>query len=412
MQPNSSVPICKPIAIKPLAFETLAIEIVDMGKRYGSTSVLEHFSLSIAKGELLVVLGESGSGKSTLLRLIAGLETPQNGTIQIAGADQSRVLPHKRDVAVVFQDGNGYEHLTVRQNLELAAQKGSGSCQISDWVDLLKLGGTLNQKLAELSGGQSQRVAIARAMLSGKSIVLLDEPLAHLNQSLREEIRELIRVVHRETNRTFVYVTHDSDEAFYLADRIAVLESGKIQQVGDSRMVYCSPQSKEVAHLLGQPAVDFLTLPRMWLEPDHQFDASVLECGVRSHNWKIRRIEIDLPGQLTSRQPGLSMTNDGLVVRGTIANCRWMGSRWWLEIECTYPEGTNGIDQLIKIRITCEAKLQDSREPNTIGSKLLEAEKLSQAGHESQLLGYVEAIIPRDSILRFCNGSLARTTSS
>ena len=404
MQPNSSVPICKPIAIRPLAFETLAIEIADMGKRYGSTRVLDHFSLSIAKGELLVVLGESGSGKSTLLRLIAGLETPQNGTIQIAGVDQSRVLPHKRDVAVVFQDGNGYDHLTVRQNLQLAAPKGSGPCQISDWVDLLKLGGTLNQKLAELSGGQSQRVAIARAMLSGKSIVLLDEPLAHLNQSLREEIRELIRVVHRETHRTFVYVTHDTDEAFYLADRIAALESGKIQQVGDSRMVYCSPQSKEVAHLLGQPAVDIVTLPRMWLEPDQQFDASLLECGVRSHHWKIRRIEIDSPGQLTSRQPGLSMTDDGLVVRGTIANCRWMGSRWWLEIECTYPEGTNGIDRLVKIRITCESKLQDSLEPNSIGSKLLEAEKRSQAGHESQLLGYVEAIIPRNSILRFCNG--------
>ncbi len=404
MQPNSSVPICKPIAIKPLALETLAIEIVDMGKRYGSTRVLDHFSLSIAKGELLVVLGESGSGKSTLLRLIAGLETPQNGTIQIAGVDQSRVLPHKRDVAVVFQDGNGYEHLTVRQNLQLAAQKGNGPCQISDWVDLLKLGGTLNQKLAELSGGQSQRVAIARAMLSGKSIVLLDEPLAHLNQSLREEIRELIRVVHRETHRTFVYVTHDSDEAFYLADRIAVLESGKIQQVGDSRMVYCSPQSKEVAHLLGQPAVDIVTLPRMWLESDQQFDTSLLECGVRSHNWKISRIEIDLPGQLPSGQPGMSMTDDGLVVRGTIANCRWMGSRWWLEIECTYPEGTNGIDRLIKIRITCESKLEDSLEPNTIGSQLLEAEKLLQAGHESQLVSYLEAIIPRNSILRFCNG--------
>lgn len=404
MQPNSSVPICKPIAIKPLALETLAIEIVDMGKRYGSTRVLDHFSLSIAKGELLVVLGESGSGKSTLLRLIAGLETPQNGTIQIAGVDQSRVLPHKRDVAVVFQDGNGYEHLTVRQNLQLAAQKGNGPCQISDWVDLLKLGGTLNQKLAELSGGQSQRVAIARAMLSGKSIVLLDEPLAHLNQSLREEIRELIRVVHRETHRTFVYVTHDSDEAFYLADRIAVLESGKIQQVGDSRMVYCSPQSKEVAHLLGQPAVDIVTLPRMWLESDQQFDTSLLECGVRSHHWKISRIEIDLPGQLPSGQPGMSMTDDGLVVRGTIANCRWMGSRWWLEIECTYPEGTNGIDRLIKIRITCESKLEDSLEPNTIGSQLLEAEKLLQAGHESQLVSYLEAIIPRNSILRFCNG--------
>lgn len=404
MQPNSSVPICKPIAIKPLAFETLAIEMVDLGKRYGSTRVLDHLSLSVAKGELLVVLGESGCGKSTLLRLIAGLEPPQNGTIQIAGVDQSRVVPHKRDVAVVFQDGNGYEHLTVRQNLELAAKKGEGPCQTADWVDLLKLGGTLNQKLAELSGGQSQRVAIARAMLSGKSIVLLDEPLAHLNQSMREEIRELIRVVHRETNRTFVYVTHDSDEAFYLADRIAVLETGKIQQVGDPRMVYDSPQWKEVAQLLGQPAADILKLPRSWLEPDHQSDTSLLECCVRSHNWKINRIEIDLPGHSTSRQQGLSMTDDGLVARGSIANCRWMGSRWWLEIACTHPEGTNGIEQLVKIRITCESHGQDSLEPNTIESEYLAAADLSRAGNGSKLFGYVEAIIPRHSIQLFRNG--------
>ena len=399
MQPNSSVPICRPIVIEPFA-----IEIADLCKRYRSTRVLDHLSLSVVKGELLVVLGESGSGKSTLLRLIAGLEPPQNGAIQIAGVDQFRVLPHKRDVAVVFQDGNGYEHLTVRQNLKLAANKGAGLCQTADWVDLLKLGGTLNQKLAELSGGQSQRVAIARAMLSGKSIVLLDEPLAHLNQSMREEIRELIRVVHRETKRTFVYVTHDSDEAFYLADRIAVLESGRIQQVGDPRMVYYSPHWKEVAQLLGQPAADILKLPRRWLEPDHQSDTSLIECGVRSHNWKINRIEADLPGHSSSRHQGLSMTDDGLVVRGSIANCRWMGSRWWLEIAFTYSEGTQGDEQLIKIRITCESHGQDSLEPNTIEREYLAAADLSRACNGSKLFGYVEAIIPRYSIQRFRDG--------
>ena len=401
MQPDSSVSICKPN--EPLAIQPLAIEIADIGKHYGSIRVFDHLNLKIAKGELLVVLGESGCGKSTLLRLIAGLEPPQHGTIQIAGVDQSRVLPHKRDVAVVFQDGNGYEHLSVRQNLELAANKSGGLCQIADWVDLLKLGGTLNQKLAELSGGQSQRVAIARAMLSGKSIVLLDEPLAHLNQSMREEIRELIGVVHRETNRTFVYVTHDSAEALYLADRIAVLESGKIQQVGDPRTVYCSPQWKGVAKLLGQPTVDILRLPRKWLEPDHQSDVSFLECGVRPHHWKINRIEIDLAGHSTSHQLGLSMTEDGLVVRGSFVNCRWLGSCWWLEIACTYPVGNKGIEHPNKIRITCESHAQDSLDPNTLESELLAAEDLSRAGKGSNLFGYVEAIIPRYSIQRFSN---------
>ena len=401
MKPDFGVPICKPLETSAIA--PLAIEIADLGKQYRSTRVLDHLNLSVAKGELLVVLGESGCGKSTLLRLIAGLEPPQHGTIQIAGVDQSRIVPHRRDVAVVFQDGNGYEHLTVRQNLELAAKKGGGHCQITDWVDLLKLGGTLDQKLAELSGGQSQRVAIARAMLSSKSIVLMDEPLAHLNQSMREEIRELIRVVHLETKRTFVYVTHDSDEAFYLADRIAVLESGKIQQVGEPRTVYFSPQWKEVAQLLGQPAVDILRLPKRWLDPNHQSDVSFFECGVRPHHWKINRIEIDLPGNSTSCEQGLSMSDQGLVVRGSIANCRWMGSRWWLKIACAYPEGINGPEQLIKIRITCESQDQASVEPNTMESKLLAAEDLSRASNGSKLFGFVEAVIPRCSIQSFIN---------
>ncbi len=401
MQPDSSVPNCEPI--ETVAIAPLAIEIADLGKRYRNARVLDHLNLSVVKGELLVVLGESGCGKSTLLRLIAGLEPPQHGTIQIAGVDQSRIVPHKRDVAVVFQDGNGYEHLTVRQNLELAAKKGGGHCQITDWVDLLKLGGTLNQKLAELSGGQSQRVAIARAMLSGRSIVLMDEPLVHLNQSMREEIRELIRVVHLETNRTIVYVTHDSDEAFYLADRIAVLESGKIQQVGEPRTVYFSPQWKEVAQLLGQPAVDILKLPKRWLDPFEESDVSLSDVGVRPHHWRIKRLEVDSPGNSTPREHGLSMCDQGLVVRGSIANCRWMGSRWWLEVACAYPERIKGPEQLIKIRITCESQGQASVEPNTMESKLLAAEDLSRAGNGSKLFGFVEAIIPRCSIQSFIN---------
>ncbi len=229
-----------------MATQPLAIELVGLEKHFGSALVLDQLSLGVVQGELLVVLGESGSGKSTLLKLIAGLEKPQNGSMRFSDVDQARILPHKRDVAVVFQNGNGYEHLSVRQNLDLAAKK-SSSTQIFRWVDSLKLGNTLNQKLNQLSGGQLQRVAIARAMLSGKSIVLLDEPLAHLNQSLREEMRELILMVHKESKRTFVYVTHNSDEAFYLANRIAVLDSGRIQQVGEPRTVYCMPRSKEDA---------------------------------------------------------------------------------------------------------------------------------------------------------------------
>ena len=252
--------------------------------------VLDRLSLSVEQGEFLVVLGDSGCGKSTLLKLIAGLDRAQKGTIRIAGVEQTNVPAHKRDVAMVFQDGNGYEHLTVRQNLELATKKKQEN-QLQRWVDGLRLGTTLNQKLSQLSGGELQRVAIARAMIASKSIVLLDEPLSNLNQSLREEIRDLIVQVHGETKKTFVYVTHDSEEAFYLASRIAVLADGKIRQIGDPRTVYLSSNSRQVAQLLGQPTMDIIRVPRSWVENAELPSDAYAECGARSHDWKIQRID-------------------------------------------------------------------------------------------------------------------------
>ena len=401
---NGSNGKSKSCEMQPDSIAPTSIEIVDLGKRYGSTQVLDQLNLCVARGELLVVLGESGSGKSTLLRLIAGLELPQTGIIRIAGDDQSRVRPHKRDVAVVFQDGNGYEHLTVRQNLDLSVNKGIEPSQIALWVEMLKLDGTLHQRLAELSGGQSQRVAIARAMLSGKSIVLLDEPLTHLNQSMREEIREQILMAHRETNRTFVYVTHDSDEAFYLADRIAILEAGRIQQVGVPRTVYDSPHSKGVSQLLGQPTIDIVKLPRRWFTTDNQSDNRLIECGLRSHNWRIKSIGIDVHPNSTSRNLGLSMVDESLVVRGSISSCKWMGSRWWLKIACPSSGEATETEATTKLLITCESRGQDSLLPDSIENKLMVAEELSRAGKGTNYLGYVEAVVPRASIRAFGNG--------
>ena len=388
MKSDSTEPTHKAMDVEPLA-----IEIIGLRKQYGRATVLDELRLSVVKGELLVILGDSGSGKSTLLKLIAGLELPQRGTIRIGGLDQARRLPHKRDVAMVFQDGNGYEHLNVRQNLDLAAKHSPEPNQVSRWVDWLQLESTLDQKLAQLSGGQAQRVAIARAMLSGKSVVLLDEPLAHLNSTLREESRELILKVHRETKKTFLYVTHDSDEAFYLANRIAVLASGRIQQVGDPLSVYRSPCSKVVAKLLGHPTVDILKVEKGWLAPGQNPapgqspDASLIECGVRSHDWTIHRVELESP-QDGTRPVGLTMNTHGLLVKGAIGSCRWMGNRWLLEIEC--PE---------RIRITCE-----SPSPEPLESQLLSAESLSRADERSKPFGYLEATLPRSCIQTF--GSL------
>ncbi len=367
-----------------MATEPLAIELVGLEKHYGNAPVLDQLSLGVVQSELLVILGESGSGKSTLLKLIAGLEKPQNGCVRFSDVDQANILPHKRDVAVVFQNGNGYEHLSVRQNLDLAAKNSSSPAQVVRWVDSLKLGCALNQKLIQLSCGQLQRVAIARAMLSDKSIVLLDEPLAHLNQSLREELRELISIVHKESKRTFVYVTHDSDEAFYLADRIAVLASGRIQQVGKPRTVYCSPISKEVARLLGQPTIDIVQLPSVWLEAIQVSGAAMQECGLRSNDWTIHQINANATSQHAGFQKGLSITTAGVMLRGSIVRCRWMGTRWLLEIEC--PE---------RIRITCDAGIAHHVE------ELKVAEDLSRNSTEFKSYGFLEASIPLACIQTF-----------
>ncbi len=362
-----------------------AIEICDFEKSYGKTSVLDRLNLEVQQSELLVILGDSGSGKSTLLRLIAGLEKPLSGTIRIAGVDQSRVPPHKRDLAIVFQDGNGYGHLTVRQNLDLAAKNSLQSDQVDRWVDWLKLGPTLGQKLSQLSGGQAQRVAIARAMLSGKSIILMDEPLAHLNQSLREEIRELISSVHRETKRTIVYVTHDSDEAFYLATRVAVLHAGLIQQIGDPQSVFCKPGSKEVAKLLGQPTLDVIDLPTKWFDGLQGLESSLCECGVRSHDWRIERIHVASVDEVKPKEPETKWIGDNVFLSGAIVGCHWLGSRWLLEIDC--PQ---------RIRITCPAPASEGLETALVA--ILNAVR---SGTRSKCLGYLDAMIERSCVRMF-----------
>lgn len=386
MQPESDALNQEPIAPKPSE-----IEVVGLTKRYGNNSVLDNLNLTVEQGELLVVLGDSGCGKSTLLKLISGLEKPFSGSIRIAHQEQSNVAPHQRDVAVVFQDGNGYEHMTVQRNLQLIAKTQDEKEQIVTWVERLKLGSTWNRRLDQLSGGESQRVAIARAMLSGKSIVLLDEPLSHLNQALREEIRDLILTVHRESQKTFVYVTHDSDEAFYMASRIAVLADGQIKQVGSPRSVYMSPKSKSVALLLGQPTMDVLQLPREWFGLETDGSAPLFECGVRCDQWNITQLSVNETPEGHSGPTGFVMNKSCLEVKGSIADCRWMGSHWLLQIQSSST-----------LRIRCDAGCDTSLE-----SILLSAEQCSREGRSSLPFGSIAATVPREWIYMF--GAVAKT---
>jgi ABC-type sugar transport system ATPase subunit len=369
------------------------IEIGNLVKRYGDQTVLNNLSLSVRTGELLVVLGTSGSGKSTLLRLIAGLELANEGQLKVAGVEQSQVPPHKRDIAVVFQSGNGYSHLSVHENLILAAKVNtmadrSDSTEIDHWISELELQPLLKKKIPQLSGGQAQRVAIARAFLSGKSIVLLDEPLSSLDHSSRAEVRGIVARVHAKTNRTLIYVTHDSDEALFLASRIAVLASGQIHQLGIPRELYEAPETTEVALMLGQPAMDLVHAPTDWIKTDRikRTGGTVAQpnCGIRSNDWRIDRIELhgeDCPSLPTApilpTDFGLFFSETTIELVGAIAKVRWLGDRWLIDVRIARE----------RLHLSCPAPSNEILE-----SRLRHAELINNA--HGAILGTVYACVP------------------
>jgi ABC-type sugar transport system ATPase subunit len=229
--------------------------------RGGATRVLGEVSLEIADGELLVLVGPSGCGKSTLLRCIAGLEEPTRGAVFIDGADVTRAAPRDRDLAMVFQSYALYPHLTVRENLAFGLKmRKTPAAEIAVRVDeaaaMLDLGALVDRRPAQLSGGQRQRVAMGRAVVRRPKAFLFDEPLSNLDASLRGQMRvELLRL-HQRLGATMIYVTHDQVEAMTLADRIAVLHAGALQQVGPPSELYARPANLFVARFLGTPEMN------------------------------------------------------------------------------------------------------------------------------------------------------------
>jgi multiple sugar transport system ATP-binding protein len=229
----------------------------------GGAVALRDVSLEIASGELLVLLGSSGAGKSTTLRLLAGLESPDRGRIRIDGADVTAQPPHQRDLAMVCQDHTLLPHLSVRQNLELGARlRGLAAPRIAERVaevaNLLGLAGLLDRQPRQLSGGERQRVALGRALVRQPRAYLLDEPFAHLDPPLRFLMRHELRGLQRRLGVSMIHVTHDQDEALALADRIAILHAGVLQQVGTPRQVLERPANAFVAQFVGQPAMNLL----------------------------------------------------------------------------------------------------------------------------------------------------------
>ena len=212
--------------------------------------------LVVRAGEFFTLLGPSGSGKTTLLRLIAGFERPDAGRIELAGTDVTRVPPYARNVNTVFQDYALFPHMTVAQNIEYGLRvrhvpKAERREKTGRALEMVRLPGLGSRKPAQLSGGQRQRVALARAIINEPQVLLLDEPLGALDLKLRQEMQLELQHVQRAVGITFIYVTHDQDEALSMSDRIAVLHQGRIEQVGSPIEVYERPRTGFVAGFIG-----------------------------------------------------------------------------------------------------------------------------------------------------------------
>ncbi len=269
-------------------------------KRFGSVEVIRDVSLDIASGELVVFLGPSGSGKTTLLRMIAGLESIDEGTLTIDGVRSETLHPGRRNVAMVFQNYALYPHMTVAQNMafglrNIGVPQHDIRKRIAEAARILEMAPLLERRPSQLSGGQRQRVAIGRAIVKEPKAFLFDEPLSNLDAALRARTRVELAELHQRLKATMIYVTHDQVEAMTLADRIVVLNNCRIEQIGTPMDVYQRPASRFVAGFVGSPAMNFLQvrrsspgdrsqvkLPDGTLIPlDADVDGEGLEIGVR-----------------------------------------------------------------------------------------------------------------------------------
>ena len=232
------------------------LQLEDIHKSFGGTQVLNGISLTARQGEFITLLGSSGCGKTTTLRIIAGLESPDSGRVLLEGRDMTRAEPNKRDVNTVFQNYALFPHMNVEQNIGYSlkirrAAKEEIRRRVGEMLQLVQLEGYEKRMPGELSGGQKQRVAIARAVINQPKLLLLDEPLGALDLQLRRQMQQELKRLQKKLGITFIYITHDQEEALNMSDRIAVMKDGVFQQVGTPSEVYDAPKTAYVAQFVG-----------------------------------------------------------------------------------------------------------------------------------------------------------------
>lgn len=287
-----------------------AVELVGLRKTFGHVTAVDSVDLRVEDGESLVVLGPSGSGKSTLLRLVAGLETANDGDVSIGGVSQAVLPAHRRDVAIVFQHFALYPHLSALTNITLGLRHGlklsarEAELRARDVAERLEITELLSRLPRAMSGGQRQRVALGRALARQAGVVLLDEPLSGLDAQLRLTLRVEIASVLRSTGATTVHVTHDQMDAMAMADRIAVMRDGRIEQIGSPDDLYQRPRTSFVAGFIGSPSMNLLYLERIGSAYPSPFgpipptEHETVTVGVRPEHVRLGRPPAHGSGQL------------------------------------------------------------------------------------------------------------------
>ncbi|MGD9935471.1 MAG: sulfate/molybdate ABC transporter ATP-binding protein [Dehalococcoidia bacterium] len=235
----------------------MSIDVKNLNKRFGSFVAVDNVSLRVEEGSLTALLGPSGSGKTTVLRMIAGLEIPNSGSIEINGADVSNVVPQRRNVGFVFQQYALFKHMKVADNIAFPLKvrkwkKDAIRDRVAELLALLRIDGLEKRYPDQISGGQRQRVALARALAAHPSVLLLDEPFSALDARVRDELREWLRSLHEQLHVTSVFVTHDQTEAMELADRVVIMREGRIVQAGAPEEILNEPNSSFVMNFLGR----------------------------------------------------------------------------------------------------------------------------------------------------------------
>ncbi len=322
------------------------LKVEGITRSYSNVKVVDNLCFSVADGEFVALLGPSGCGKSTSLKMIAGLETPDAGKIILDDQDITGLPPGKRKLAMVFQSYALFPHLTVRENIlfGLKARKvdpGERQKRLQSVVELVALGDHLNKKPGQLSGGQSQRVALARAIVAQANLCLMDEPLSNLDAKLRNEMRSEIRALQQRLGMSVIYVTHDQVEAMSMADKIVLLNEGKIEQIGLPEQLYNQPDTIFTAQFIGSPPMNIFSVDgkTVGVRPEH---IQVSDQGVPS-----RVVSCDYHGADTI----ILAEVQGALDRPTIINIRYPGHAiydpdreihifWDAKFERTFPSGS------------------------------------------------------------------------